>query len=119
MRWYLETTEWTGASAPNHVYLMNDSRSKIYAYRPRGSVSIQRFKHPIKIDVRGRKFVVNPEQYPTDIQEEQSAARLWTVQGSKGDEYQVSEDRGNWACTCSGFKFRGQCRHIDNLRKSL
>jgi len=38
------------------------------------------------------------------------------VQGSKGDVYRVTELRGEWSCTCSGFKFRGDCRHIKGVQ---
>jgi hypothetical protein len=112
MKWFLETTVFTGASAPNHVYLLNDSKSKMYAYRPFGTGAVQTFKQPISIDLRGRKFVVNPEQYATKIKEEKPAGRTWTVKGSKGDEYRVTEHSGNLSCNCTGFRFRGDCKHV-------
>lgn len=36
-----------------------------------------------------------------------------TVPGSKDDEYVVVWDnRMGWSCTCPGFKFRKDCKHI-------
>ena len=74
------------------------------------------FKNPIRIETRGRKFVVNPVQFDTQAEEEQPQGRVWTVKGSKGDEYKVSELNGEYSCTCSGFKFRAKCRHVDSVQ---
>lgn len=111
MKWFAETTEWTSAT-PNHIYLLDDSKSKMYAYKPFGTGEVQAFKNPIRIDVRGRKFRLNDVQFRTDLKEEEPEGRVWTVKGSKGDEYKVSEYRGNLSCTCSGFRFRGDCKHV-------
>lgn len=34
------------------------------------------------------------------------------VQGSKGEEYVVTQALGVWRCTCPGFQFRRSCRHV-------
>ena len=117
MKWFAETTEWDNPKIVNHVYLMADDRSKIYAYKPFGTGAVQTFKDPIRIDTRGRKFVVNPVQFPTEEVKTEPVGRSWTVKGSKGDEYTVTELDGAWACTCSGFRFRGHCRHIEEANK--
>ena len=113
MKWFAETTQYNDAIA-NGVYLLDDAKSKMYAFRPPGG-DIKVFKNFIRIDVRGRKFAVNPEQWRTDLREPEPEGRSWTVKGSKGDEYRVTELDGNYSCTCSGFRFRGQCRHITEL----
>jgi uncharacterized Zn finger protein len=38
------------------------------------------------------------------------------VKGSKGDEYRITEVNGNLSCTCSGFRFRGDCRHVKSIQ---
>lgn len=117
MKWFLETTDWKD-SVPNGIYLLDDSKSKMYAFKP-GLGKIKVFKNPIRIDVRGRKFVVNPVQFKTKLKEEEPLGRVWTVKGSKGDEYRVSENSGNFNCTCSGFRFRNQCRHVEGIRQTV
>ena len=117
MKWFAETTEWADASTPNGVYLLDDSKSKIYAFKPFGTGKIKTFKNPIKIDVRGRKFTVNGVQFKTSIDEEVPEGRTIEVRGSKGDIYKVTELNGAWSCSCSGFKFRGQCRHIKEAQE--
>lgn len=114
MKWFLETTVWND-STPNGIYLMDDAKAKMYAYKPFGTGKIKVFKNPIRIDIRGRKFVVNPVQFKTKLQEEEPEGRVWEVKGSKGDIYKVSELNGAYSCTCSGFKFRGQCKHVESI----
>ena len=116
MKWYLETTEWRDAT-PNGVYLLNDSKSKMYAYRSPTTLAIKTFRNPIKIDVRGRKFRLNDVQYRTKVQAEVPEGRTWTVLGSKGDKYTITEHSGYLSCSCSGFKFRSRCRHTEQLAK--
>ena len=113
MKWYSETTAYTD-SMPNGTYLLNDSKTKLYAYVRPGSGTPKQFKNPIKIDTRGRKFVASSTQYKI-VTKEEFEGRTWQVQGSKGDVYRVTEVNGNLSCTCSGFRFRGDCKHTKGL----
>jgi len=115
MKWFAETTDYRD-NTPNGIYLLDDSKTKMYAFRPRATDEIKVFKNFIRIDTRGRKFVVNPVQFKTKLKEPEPEGRTWTVKGSKGDTYQVNEVRGDWSCTCSGFRFRGDCKHVKELR---
>ena len=38
--------------------------------------------------------------------------KQWTVKGSKGNEYLVIRQKGQYNCTCTGFTYRKNCRHI-------
>ena len=114
MKWFAETTDYKD-NTPNGVYLLDDGKSKMYAFRPRGTGEIKVFKNPIRIDVRGRKFAVNSVQFKTELTEPEPEGRVIEVRGSKGDIYQVTELNSNWSCTCSGFRFRGECKHIKEL----
>ena len=116
MKWFAETTDYKDA-VPNGIYLLDDSKSKMYAFKAKGTEAIKVFKHPIRIDTRGRKFVVNPVQFKTNAQEQEAEGRVWTVKGSKGDEYKITERSGNYSCSCSGFRFRSKCRHIEQFAK--
>jgi hypothetical protein len=117
MKWFAETTDYRD-STPNGIYLLDDAKTRMYAFRP-ASGEIKTFKRFIRIDTRGRKFVINPVQFETRLQEEEPEGRFWVVKGSKGDEYKITELNGNLACTCSGFRFRGQCRHVENIRSTV
>ena len=114
MKWFAETTDYKDTT-PNGIYLLNDSKTKMYAFKPKGTGEVKVFKNAIKIDTRGRKFAVNSIQFKTKLKEDEPDGRVWVVKGSKGDEYRVSELNGNLSCTCSGFRFRGDCRHVKNV----
>ena len=102
-------------NTPNHIYFLDDSKSKMYAYIKFGQGKPFRFKKPIRIDIRGRKFREVPNQWKFTV-DDQPIGRTWTVTGSRGDVYTVSEENGTLNCTCSGFKFRGQCRHLESVK---
>jgi hypothetical protein len=118
MPWFQEVTaDWTGP-VPNHTYLLNDSRSRMTAYVQADSGQLKVFANPLSFSTRGRKFVAVKDQWNVPLAAEKPAGRSWTVAGSKGASYTVSEHLGKWACTCAGFGFRSQCRHITEKQGS-
>ena len=118
MKWFAETTDYKD-KVPNGIYLLDDGKAKMYAFKAKGTGDIKVFRNPIRIDTRGRKFVVSPVQFATGLKEPEPEGRTWIVKGSKGDEYKVSELNGNYSCSCSGFRFRGSCRHVENIRQTI
>lgn len=114
-----EVTEWKSRSKFNHVYFTNDNRSKIYGYAPRGGDHAVRFDKPLSFDVRGRKFRAVANTWNFQVDEPAATNRTWSVTGSRGDTYTVSEVQGRLMCTCSGFQFRSRCRHVEQIRDSL
>jgi len=114
MKTLLETTVWPGAT-PNHVYFVNDSRDRMFGYVPTNSDIPVRFSVPIRFDARRRKFQAVPNRWTFSTESEQ-ATRTWTVTGSKGNQYTVSEHAGIISCSCPGFQFRNACRHVDDLQ---
>lgn len=44
---------------------------------------------------------------------------VWTVVGSSGSKYIVTRTGRSFECTCAGFGFRRQCRHVNELRDKL
>lgn len=94
-----EITEWED-NTPNHVYHVNDA-GKLVAYQILGSKEVTTFTNPIMFDRRGRKFVTLKE-----VAEKQQGKE---VKGTNGKIYYVLDGK----CTCTGFKFRGNCKHIN------
>lgn len=44
--------------------------------------------------------------------------RTWVVEGSKGSRYTVVRSKHVWTCTCPGFQFRKNCRHVTELKNA-
>ena len=42
----------------------------------------------------------------------------WQVDGSRGSVYNVIRNQSRWTCTCPGFQFRKNCRHITELKNA-
>lgn len=44
----------------------------------------------------------------------------WSVANSKGTgSYSVEFDKRGWTCSCPGFGFRRQCRHISEIKQQV
>ena len=107
-----ETTVWSDRSNANHTYLLEGT--KIVAYAKFGGDEIQVLKTQIKIDKRYRTFIKTKhfglekfiKKTPT-----KSNTRVFKVV-SKTKEYFVELSDYNYTCTCTGFNFRGKCKHI-------
>ncbi len=117
MKAFQEITEWNSDFAvPNHVYFLNDSRDKMYGYVRAENGSVEVFNKPYRFHVRGRKFKEVADVWGITVDEaEPVVGRNWTVSGSKGNSYTVTEEHGLWTCTCSGFKFRNKCKHVEEI----
>lgn len=109
MKFFVETTDYKD-SIKNGTYLLSDDKSRMYAYIKPGSNSVFKFKNPIRIDTRGRQFKAVPNTFGYQIEENTNPK--WTVTGSKGDVYTVEQTENGLTCSCSGFRFRGNCKHL-------
>lgn len=44
---------------------------------------------------------------------------VWTVEGSRGDNYKVRLESFGWQCDCMGFRSHGHCKHITQVDQKL
>ena len=113
MKYFRETTDW---KTPNHTYLLNDSKQYMHGYIQLGTTDVKMFKSPIRFDTRGRTFVFH-SAYSADPVERNIVSVA--VEGSKGTEYTVILEDSKSSCDCTGFKYRGECKHLAIARETL
>ena len=120
-----EITIWEESeySVPNHTYLLDGDNMIAYIKQSGGAPFF--FKTPVKIKRSGRKFQkadISLFEQTTDwrkmLREFVEAAPdlpyIKKVQGSKPNTwYEVNTNEKT--CTCSGFTFRGTCKHVKEL----
>ena len=107
-----ETTVWSDGSNANHTYLLDGT--KIIAYAKSSDNSVQVLRTQIKIDKRYRTFVKTKHfglQNLIKSTPAKSNTRVFKVQ-SKTKEYFVELSDYKYTCTCTGYNFRGKCKHI-------
>jgi hypothetical protein len=124
MKFIEELTVWDSASAKNHIYYVDDAKTRMVAYIKNGTTELFRFKRPIQFSTKGRKFRVlatpgEPDSVyfgtPTpDLTKSQSPTTI-EVKGSKGETYFLNKVGDKFACSCPGFQFRRKCRHVEQL----
>lgn len=120
MKYFQEVTEWED-STPNHIYYMNDERSFMVGYIQQGAKELFKFKNPIRIDLRGRKFVeLKNRKGEADsvyfAKPEAPKKESIIVKGSGGKEYVLEKVGDHYTCTCPGFMFRQKCKHVDGMK---
>ncbi len=113
-----ETTIWSDGSTANHTYLLDGT--KIIAYAKSSDNSVQVLRTQIKIDKRYRTFIKAKHfglQNLIKSTPTKSNTRVFKVK-SKEKEYFVELSDYNYTCTCTGFNFRGKCKHITAVVES-
>jgi hypothetical protein len=110
MKFFRETTQW---AVPNHTYLLSTDKSKMYGYIRRGTEVAETFKKPYRFDARGRTFVEVKELGEIDLDLVKS--ERWEFTGSKGGTYIVQKIDDMLKCSCPGFMFRNECKHVKEV----
>ena len=89
-----------------HIYYVNDADKLVWFQVGDYSRGLDKYRVPKKFYRSGRKFEKIGEI------EEEAVANIVKVAGSKGSVYTVNLDEGT--CTCTGFRFRGTCKHLQD-----
>lgn len=96
-----EITDWSksGINVQNGIYHVN-SFGHLVQYNDTV------FKTPLKRFSKARRKFVKIGERP-----EEHKANVVKVEGSNGKVYTIIDNK----CSCPGFKFRGKCKHIENI----
>ena len=73
-------------------------------------ITIERADGTLSI-IPKRDIVGVPPALPT--------GQSYAMYGSKGDIYTITYDGRFWSCTCRGYEFRKDCRHIRETRNQV
>lgn len=66
-----------------------------------------------KVRIIDRSMIVNSEPQKLFILDEFfGVTERRTVKGSKGNTYELTKTNGKWTCTCPGFEYRKDCKHV-------
>tara|TARA_Y100000385_G_C12772355_1_gene499881 strand:- start:20 stop:349 length:330 start_codon:yes stop_codon:yes gene_type:complete len=99
-----EVTDWGKYKVNNGIYHINGAGSLV-AYQPNADAELQVLKSPSKQFSKSRrkftKIGERAEEVPSHVIE---------ATGSKGNIYFVDTEKRT--CTCPGFTFRGDCKHV-------
>jgi hypothetical protein len=112
LKFYKETTAWDG-NIPNHIYLLTTDKSSMFGYIRRGTEEAVTFKKPYRFDVRGRQFIEVKELGEINLDEVKS--ETWTFTGSKNNTYIVQKMDNVLKCSCPGYTYRGDCKHVKEV----
>ena len=110
------TPDW---DIPNHVYFVNDSKDKMFAYVKKSTGELQEFKKPLPFSSSRRKFKEINNIWGFFPREELVLIKgEYKVTGSQGNVYTVTEEPGAWSCTCPASKWqKGECKHIKQIKQ--
>jgi uncharacterized Zn finger protein len=85
----------------------------MYGYIKAGTEEVTVMKTAYRFDARRRTFQEVKELGEIDL--DQVKGERWEFTGSKGDTYIVQKTDNVLQCTCPGFVFRGDCKHIKEV----
>lgn len=82
---------------------------RIPADVPYMDVRVIDLKNVIELTINGKAAEVT----------EYEGVKIVTITGSKGNEYTVTIDQDSAKCTCIGFSYRRQCRHLGEAAEKV
>jgi len=113
MKFFRETTADWASPTPNHVYLLNNTKDKMYGYIKAGTDEVTVVKKAYRFDARRRTFAEVKELGEIDL--DTVKGETWNFTGSKGDTYIVQKIDNMLKCSCPGFTYRGDCKHVKEI----
>jgi len=69
----------------------------------------------MKVRVIDIGLVNDIELISGSMEEVDTNVKVYEIAGSKGNKYIVTKSNKGWDCTCPGFQFRKQCKHVSEL----
>jgi len=103
-----ETTDWDYGG-----YYHVNAKGHLVGYQG-VQQDYKEFSEPMKrFSKSGRKFEVS------GTREDSDNSQTWQIKGSSGRTYTVGDYGGLIKCNCSGFTYRGKCKHVTDVTRRL
>jgi hypothetical protein len=101
-----EVNEYTGQIVPNPKWVTSDSIC----------ITTGDIQFPFRIIDRTR--ILGMSEYA--LKETAPRSEIFVVQGSKaGTTYTVTRSDSHWSCSCIGFGFHKDCKHVRECKNGL
>ncbi len=98
-----EVTDWgPDSTLTNGIYHVN-AAGELVGYEVAGT-NFKKFSKPMKRFSKARRKFIKLGEY----EDEDKTKDEIIVKGSKGQTYVIRDGK----CSCPGFRFRGDCKHI-------
>jgi uncharacterized Zn finger protein len=102
-----EVTDWGKYKVNNGIYHIN-SAGKLIAYQPNKDSEVQVLNVPSNQFSKARRKFIKIGERPEELE-----SHIVKVEGSNGAVYLIDTDKKT--CTCPGYTFRGNCKHIKEV----
>lgn len=74
--------------------------------------------HPVSV-VHLHNIIEDESEKNVSKNEGKDEKKVFTVKGSKGNEYKVVLEENRVYCNCVGFQYRRRCKHADEVLKNI
>ena len=66
-----------------------------------------------------KKSEIVSSSTPIEYNAPKTDRNVFQAKGTKGNQYTITRGGTQWSCTCVGFGFRKDCKHINAAKKML
>lgn len=66
-----------------------------------------------------KKSEIVSSSIPIEYNTPKTNRNVFQAKGTKGNQYTITRQGTQWSCTCVGFGFRKDCKHINAAKKML
>lgn len=98
--------KFTGAIIPNPKWVSDDSLC----------LTTGETRFPFRII---KKSEIVSSSIPIEYTALKNDKNEFQIMGTKGNQYTITREGTRWSCTCVGFGFRKDCKHINIAKKML
>lgn len=66
-----------------------------------------------------KKSNIVSSSVPVKYEHQKEDRNVFEAKGNKGNIYTIIREKSNWSCSCVGFTYRNDCRHVAAAKKLI